>query len=266
MNYNRSAENAVMVLVATYMFTNDTNIDKKIAQITLQYVSLLPDMTVEEMANTCGVSVSSYLRFCRRMGYLSFTEFKLRIAGTLSKYPFIGTTPIAESFSEENFFRTYRNFIIHDFNQLQDMLDHQVCHSVVESLYKARTIYIVDLFYSTIRFALHGDLSVTGKKVFFLQPSDELYAYFDTELDENSLVFVFLDGTARSKINAIIPLCKEKKAHVSVFSCTGDFLYANQCDELLLTGIPTSPVSSIMIHDLGLHYLSVLYRKYYISK
>lgn len=262
MNFNQNTENAIMVLVASYIFTNDSHIEKKIAQLTLEHVSEIPGMTVEQMAALCGVSVSSYLRYCRSIGYTSYTQFKMRITETLKKYLYIGTTPLYEYLTEENFYERHRLSINNDFDRLERLLDTQTCHRVVDLMVRARKIYMVDLLYSTVRFGLHGDLCVTGKNVTFLLPGDDLDDVFKKELNKDSFVLIVNDRTPRTQgICTIIPQCKALGACVVVLTCEPHFLHDSECDEILVIGSATSAVSSIMIHDLALQYLSTLYRE-----
>ncbi len=262
MNFNQNAENAIMVLVASYIFTNDSHIEKTIAQRTLEHVSEIPNLTVEQLAALCGVSVSSYLRYCRSIGYASFTQFKLRITETLKKYLYIGATPVKDNLTEENFYEWHRSSINNDFDRFEKLMDTQTCYKVVDAMDRARNIYMIDLLYSTVRFGLHGDLSVMGKKVTFMLPDDDLSKVFKKELNKDGLVLIFNDGTSRTQgICSIIPFCKQMGAHVVVISGEDRFNHQSECDEALFIGSATSSVSSIMTHDLALQYLSTLYRE-----
>lgn len=266
-NYNRNAENVVAVLVGCYTFLGESDINKRIAQMTLKNVSRIPEMSVEEIAGECGVSVSSYLRFCKEIGYRSFTDFKLRLSSSLKKYLYMGSTPIAEYFTPDNFFDLYKEFVYQDFEKLEKLMDPEVCRQAVESLDQAENIYMVDLFYSTIRFALQGDLAVAGKCVTMEAPSDALIERFKAGLPEKSLVLLFLDGTYRTENMCLtIPELKKMNVHVTAISCNKHFKHWEECDEIIHTGPGSSPISSMMIHDLAIHYLSILYRHFHISK
>ena len=87
----QTTENPIYALVAGSMFSGETHLDKHLAQVTLKYISNFNSMTVERMAELCQVSVSTYLRFCKKLGYSSFTEFRVRIVDALGKYKFLNT-------------------------------------------------------------------------------------------------------------------------------------------------------------------------------
>ena len=142
-------------------------------------------------------------------------------------------------------------------------MDPEVCRQAVESLDQAENIYMVDLFYSTIRFALQGDLAVVGKCVTMEAPSDALIERFKAGLPEKSLVLLFLDGTYRTENMCLaIPELKKMNVHVTAISCNKHFKHWEECDEIIHTGPGSSPISSMMIHDLVIHYLSILYRHF----
>ena len=259
-------ENPIYALVAEYSFIGDNRIEKQIARITLANISRISSMTVEKMADLCGVSESTYLRFCRKIGYSSFTEFKIRITDTLQKYLFVNT-PFSEkeNFSEDNFFIQSRAIINHDIDLLEQHLDRAVCKNIVQLMAQSSKIYVIDLFYSTVRFALHSDLSVTGKEVVFLRPSSELIKIFEHNSGEKSMAFMVYDGQSRTKdIPEVLPVCRAKKITTAIMSCVSHFPGDQLCDELLFIGKAESAVSSVTIHDLTFQYLSTLYRKMYI--
>lgn len=267
MNQNQHAENAIMVLVATYIFTNASNIDKKIAQITLENVSHISHMTVEQLAECCGVSVSSYLRFCRRMGYASFGQFKMRVSSAVEKYLYIGATHIPETFTSQTFFDQCRSYISKDFDNLEKVLDLNICDQVVDSFFKAEKIFYVDALSSTICFSLLGDLSMSWKMIEYIAPTDSFNIHLKTLLDEKSLVFIVHNGTIGILEHLkMIPQIKKTSAHIVVLSTTCHFTNAELCDNILATGIPSSSISWIMVHDLALKYLSIRYRERYIAK
>lgn len=267
MNHIQHAENPIFALVAEYSFINDSQIDKSIAQITLQNISCIPELNLEKISGLCGVSVSSYLRFCRKIGYCSYTEFKVHITDALQKYTFMNTPFSArEFFNEENFFAQSKSIIYDDFDRLESLLDKSGCRKAVDSMAASDQIFIIDLFYSTVRFALHSDLAVSEKKVTFLRPSKALVSELEKELNAGSFVFIVYDGTSRTKdVCSLLPLCKQIGAHITVMSCIEHFPHRDCCDELLLTGKAESAVSSIMVHDLVFQYLSTLYRSLYIT-
>ena len=254
-----------MGLVASYVLGSNSNIDKKIAQLTLENVSKIPQLTVEEVAELCGVSVSSYIRFCKHIGYASYTQFKIHIEAALQRYFYTGATPIREDFSTDTFFWFHKQALENDYQIFRQCMDLTICEHIVDAVAKSKRIYIVDLFYSTIRFRFLGDLAVYGKHVSEFAPWEDNFLQVIKELDENCCILYFNDGTSRTAgFGQHLPACKKAGACVCAISNVPQFANSSSCDEILYIGQATSSISSITLHDLALQYLSTLLREKYL--
>ncbi len=257
------SDNPIFALAAEYTFINDSHIEKRIAQITLENIADFKSMTVERISELCQVSVSTYLRFCRKIGYASFTEFKVRMIDALSKYTYLNT-PFSrgENYTSQNFFEQYKRIINDDYEMLEDLLDRAACVRAAKEFEKSRRIFIVDLFYSTVRFALHSDLAVTGKSVSMIHPGGCMEAMRQEGIDKNCLVFFVYDGSTRTyDVCPALKACKKMGCKIIVMSCEEHFYNEELCDEILVIGKASSAVSSIMLHDLTFQYLSAIYRE-----
>ena len=266
MKSNQNTTNAIIGLVASYVLGSSSNIDKKIAQLTLENVSKIPQLTVEEVAELCGVSVSSYIRFCKHIGYASYTQFKIHIEAALQKYFYIGATPIREDFSSGSFFEFHKQALENDYQVFRQCMDLSICERIVEALANSKRIYIIDLFYSTIRFRLLGDLSVYGKHVSEFAPWEDGFVQMIKELDENCCILYFNDGTSRTAgFGQHLQECKKAGARVCAISNVSQFVNSSSCDDILYIGQATSSISSITLHDLALQFLSTLLREKYLT-
>jgi len=261
MSGKQPIENAIYALVAEYAFTSEDRTEKHIAQTTLAHLSEIDTMTVEKMAELCGVSESTFLRFCRKIGYSSFTDFKVRLSNTLQKYLFINTPfSTKDQHSEDNFFTNTKAILNADIDRLEQLLDTDVCKEIVHQFSKAKKVYIFDIFYSTVRFALHGDLAVTGKDVVFLRPSSDIGKILKNDKSGTSMAFMVYDGQSRTKdILSAIAICRQNKIPSAVMSCALPFINQELCDYVLFTGKAESAISSVVVHDLVFQYLSMLY-------
>jgi len=268
MSTSQTIENAIYALVAEYAFTDEDRTEKQIAQVTLANLTKIPSMTVEKMEELCSVSESTYLRFCRKIGYSSFTEFKIRLTETLQKYLFVNTPfSTKEPVGENNFFDQSKMIINQDIDRLSQAIDISVCKNIVRQMSQAKRIYIFDLFYSTVRFALHADLAVTGKEVIFLRPSSDIALTLSKDKSCSSMAFMVYDGTPRTAdILSAITICSRNKIPTAIITYTQPFFNDHLCDSILYTGKAESAISSVVVHDLTFQYLSTLYRQFYITQ
>ena len=88
MGTNTNTDALISALAAEYNFLPEHSAEKRIAQIMLCHISQLPHLTLEEAAALCHVSESTFARFCKHMGYDSFSAFKSKIAAVLENYPY----------------------------------------------------------------------------------------------------------------------------------------------------------------------------------
>ena len=260
-------DNPIFALVAEYLFINESHIEKQIAQITLENIGDFRNVTIEKIAEMCGVSVSTYMRFCKKIGYASFTVFKVKISDALDKYMFVNT-PFSngETYSPDVFWTQAKKLIDDDYAMLTHRIDIPACEKTVQALYESKRIFIVDLFYSTVRFALHSDLAVTGKRVCMVHPSGCVEYLHQKGIEPQDMVLFVYDGSLRTRdIGRAIEECRKIRCHISVITCQEHFTAEKLCDEIIYIGKASSAVSSVMLHDLVFQYFSTLYRQKYIK-
>lgn len=65
-----------------YTFTAS---EKKLADFILAAQDTISRMSISELASSCSVADATVTRFCRRLGYRGFPDFKMAIANTLAK-------------------------------------------------------------------------------------------------------------------------------------------------------------------------------------
>ena len=58
--------------------------ERKIANVALSYPKNVIDMQIDELASSCGVSTSSIVRLCKRMGYTGYKDFSRSISVDLA--------------------------------------------------------------------------------------------------------------------------------------------------------------------------------------
>lgn len=265
MGTNAHSDTPIIALAAEYNFMKDNTSDKVIAQTVLEHISEIPDMTLEEAAACCNVSVSTFLRFCRTIGYASYGAFKMKMTDAVENYhfrnvPFSGNTLC----NSENFWNVAEQSISSAMANLKQFLDVETCRRLAEAIYQKKKIYIHDAMYSSIRLALQSDLAVSGKIVTF-SPNNAQQKRDAEMADEDSLYFMDYDSSHRSKeVPNTIAKAKAKGAFCAVMSPTAAFPGCEQCDIILVTGKGDSHISSFLIHDLIYQYLSVIYRERYL--
>lgn len=265
MGIDAKGDTPIIALTAEYNFMRADSIEKKIAQIVLAHISQISEMTLEQASTMCNVSTSTFLRFCKRIGYPSFSAFKMKITEAVANYgyknrPFSETT----AYNSENYFSKVTESINNAIHDLQTSLDLRVCRRFIDELYHKDKIYIHTAMYSTIRLALQSDLALTGKTVTF-SPNNQQQREDAAMADKDSLYILSYDGNQRSReILNTIPAVKRKSAKIAVITPLEQFSGSQFCDYIFRVGKGSGSISELMIHDLIYQYFSVLYREKYI--
>lgn len=261
MSRNTTGVDALTALTAEYTFMRNTDGDRYIAQILLKNITQIPSLTVEKAAELCSVSPSTFHRFCRSMGYRSFTEFKVKMSSSLEKHRYrqLFTRPQAGTAGSSRYFDDMSAQLCADIANLQSTLDHAALRRLAHMLHRASAVYIHDIRFSTVRLALQGSLSLDGKTVTVSSDLEEQQQDIET-MDTDSLLLSVLDGTPRCNgMSKLFVAAREKGAAITALSPSPDFIHSNLCAEIICLPMGSTSVSSHLISDMLFTYLDYLY-------
>ncbi|RDY29173.1 MurR/RpiR family transcriptional regulator [Romboutsia weinsteinii] len=131
------------ILKLNQVYKNLTEVDKKIADYVLDNKEEVCKMTVSGLANNCGGSTASIVRFCRKLGYDGFSDFKIELAKekdnneSKSEYAYIdeksSLDSIIESISNKNANTIYKSVSLNNNKDIKDAVDY---------IQKAKKVYI----------------------------------------------------------------------------------------------------------------------------
>ena len=265
MGTNSNSNTPIAALAAEYNFMKDNTLEKGIARNVLQNISKIPSLTLEQVAQLCNVSIPTFSRFCKSIGYPSYSVFKIKIGEALGSYGYKNAPfPSNVSYSGETYISMICDRLTADIRSFVSAIDTSVCEKLVEALNRAKKVFIHDALYSTIRLSLQSDLAVTGKKVFF-SPNQEQQKQDISEADDTSLFLFVYDLNPRSQqILKSIPMVREKGAKAAVITPVKVFPGSKFCNYIVEIGLAQAGISELMLRDVTFQYLSVLYRERYI--
>ena len=264
MGTNANSDTPIIALAAEYNFMKDNTSEKVIAQTVLAHISEIPHMTLEEAAACCNVSVSTFLRFCRSIGYSSYGAFKMKMSEAITNYNY-RNAPFSQHilYNSDTYFDAAAATITDAITHLKEVLDISSCKRLAEKIYEKKKIYLHDAMYSSVRLSLQSDLAVTGKIVTF-SPNNVQQSKDARLADKDSLYLLNYDGSQRSsEVPKTLRAAREKEAFTAVISHTRIFPGSEYCDILLEIGKGNSLISDFMLHDMVYQYLSVIYREKY---
>ncbi len=119
--------------------------ERRVAQQILENPSEVVHLSITELATRSEVSDATVVKFCKRLGYKGFQEFKILLAQDVAVQP----EPIYGEVEPDNDIHTIKEKIFQaNVTALQDtakVLDAQVLKSAVEAMARAREIHFYGL-------------------------------------------------------------------------------------------------------------------------
>lgn len=255
-----NTSNPINALIAIYNFGYYKSGDKDIAQALLANLQRVPDCTIETLAELCNVSISTFQRFYKDIGYKTYSEFKIKITESLSTHLDKNTHVAIDLQPGEDSVDALFRQASESIGLVAASLDHARLLALATDMHRYDRIYIHDTYFSSAKLFLHGDLALDGKKttlsLYTEQQQNDL-----AELDENCFLLAFCGRSARYReIESEIPAARGKGARIGVLCMAPAFRHADACDHLIICK-GTGSSLDMMAADLLFTALSTTYRE-----
>lgn len=119
---------------------NDTlsKSDQKIYDVVLKYPIHIQLLTIQKIASDSGTSVASVQRYCKKLGYTGFKEFKFQLKEFLSQQQ-------SPNGNKSDYLRRYLK-VVNSFEQI----DKQIIIDFANDLLTSRLNYLLGLYYSAL--------------------------------------------------------------------------------------------------------------------
>ncbi|WP_416198241.1 MAG: Transcriptional regulator, RpiR family [Sporanaerobacter sp.] len=134
-----------VVLKINEMKDQLTNSEQKIANCILDNSHKVYNMSIHELANSCNTSSSSIVRFCRKMGFDGFKEFKIELAKDVADSE-KNKDIVYEDVSVDDSIQAVINKIssgnIKSIENTLELLDSYEVEKAINALDKANNIYL----------------------------------------------------------------------------------------------------------------------------
>lgn len=185
-----------------------------IASTLLNHIDEIKDFGIQEIADFCGVSVSSISRFCNQIGLSGFAEFKEILTSvdfTLERQ--------SQALDQKDRFTEYENNIVSAVHTAIHSVDKEKLSRLIKDIHQYDRVAIFGLLKAqAAAISLASDLAFCGKQVYtntsFAAQMDHLKAASDKDL---ILVFSytgsFFEGNERS--------LSQRKKHPKIWMISG---------------------------------------------
>ncbi|MBU5455505.1 MurR/RpiR family transcriptional regulator [Caproiciproducens sp. MSJ-32] len=171
--------------------SKENDINYNIAINMLKNIRLIPDMSINKLADLCYTSPAAITRFCHKLGYSSLIEFKRSIKININiNEELIKKNTIDNNVSREIILDNMTNQIINEINNLKNFLDLKIVDRVIELIYSKNNICIFGTQFSQLMAQdLQRKLANLSKLIFHAIDVQDQEKLADT-LDENSLAIL----------------------------------------------------------------------------
>ncbi|WP_119307992.1 MurR/RpiR family transcriptional regulator [Cohaesibacter haloalkalitolerans] len=228
---------------------------RKIAQFINQHPVEVTTMSVDELAASANISVATIYRFCRELGYQTFSQLKLAIAKEISVENALKSD--AETGAGKDDTHRFPDYL-KGLEATRDLLELKEIDKVADLIVSARRIIIVAVGASSVAATfMHYKLMRAG--LMSHRPTDmHLATMLASNVDERDMIIAFSASGGTRDIIDVLKIGKRAKA--SIVSITGrrrnavadlssHHLLAVASDSPITSGSGLSVISQISVAD-----------------
>jgi DNA-binding MurR/RpiR family transcriptional regulator len=216
-----------------------------IAMTLLLNIDHLESFSIETISRLCNVSNSSVSRFCRKIGYEDFFDFKYCLLHDVSNDLYrseLNSRLLDNSMDFSEYRQLYMNEISRCYSAVLDNINLDEVDRLARDIMTYQKVIAMGLLHSEYAcLTLQAKMIKLGKIIITLIDTDAQYDYLRNSSDENSLILIFsitgnyLHNTlfkAKNKKSHI----KDTKAKVVLLTNNKDFEYPDLVDEIIYMG------------------------------
>ncbi len=208
--YTRIAENAHLL----------SKSDNEILSYCIRNNQKLSGMKVREVADELYTSPASVVRFCKKLGFSGFAEFKAGLKVELSK----GRKTAAEEDSHSTDF-------LKDVHKTIQLIPEETIDRILEKLHKSRRVEFYAAGSSrTVAAEFVKRLQIIGKPAFWYDDSS-LMNISARQVDENDLVIAISVSGETSLVIAAANMAKSRGAFILSLTDLGSNTLSDMADE-----------------------------------
>ncbi|WP_300381456.1 MurR/RpiR family transcriptional regulator [Clostridium sp.] len=244
--------------------SNDINYN--IALTMLKNIKSISDMSINKLADICYTSPAAITRFCHKLGYSNFIQFKENIKTYIDHYSIGLMKPNAISYdlSREAMLSNMASEIIMEVEGLKNFLDLKIVDRVVELIYSHSNVCLFGTqFAQLMAQELQRKLANLSKITYHRSDVQEQERLADN-LDENSLV-ILLSPTGQFTLyhERLWTKIKKSPATVVVITDNNKPEYEKRSDYIIYLPNYSTNEDYIQRHRYDLSYLvEYIYLRY----
>lgn len=241
--------------------------EKKLADFMLSNQDSLPYLSISQLASGAGVAEATVSRFCRRVGFQNYAQFKLAAANTSLRFkpannPLSGQ--IEQQDSVEVICRKLYTAEMEAIGQTMDLLDPQAILRAANMLEKAGRVLCMGQGGSMLIAQEAAHLFSTVDNRFMPVIDSHMQAIAATMMEpEDVILFFSYSGSTRAMMETL-KLAKERQGKVILVTRFPNAPGADFSDVVLQCGANENPLQSgsIAARIAQMYLLDVLFSEY----
>lgn len=246
-----------------------TKAEKKVAEYVLQHPREILYMSINDLADRCGVGYTTVFRFCKTLKISGYQDFKMLLAQSLSSQGSSSTMTLSDEISindsVDEVCRKLLNTDIVALKQTMEMINVKDIEAAVDMIGKAKLIYFFGVGASSVM-ALEAYCKF-ARILPNVNVNQDLHmqAMSASLLNEDSLAIAFsYSGSTKDTIN-ILKLAKHNHAKTICITRFAESPLTKYADIVLLCGANEGPFQggSLSAKVAQLYILDILYTEYF---
>lgn len=243
------------------------DINYEIASIMLKNFEKLKEMNITEISELCYVSPATISRFCRKIGFDNFSEFKKISNANFSLHNDYSNKLLNSAEKDvKSAYEAYTNSLMKNMSYTLENLDCENIDNVVKQIHLTEKVaFFGTQFLYSIGKHLQSRLILTGK---YIEANSSYNKQLECakNLDDKSLaIIISVEGSYFFKYMEIVEILKENGVKIVVITQNMNSKLADVADSILVCGNSNSNnegryIALYMIELLSFRYCT-LYNK-----
>lgn len=246
--------------------SKENDINYNIAITMLRNIRIIPNMSINKLSDLCYTSPAAITRFCHKLGYSSFIEFKKNIKINIDSYNegLMRPKSITYELSREELLNNMSFEIINEIEAFKSFVDLKIIDRVVELIHSSNNVCIFGTQYSQL---MAQDLQrklVNLSKIIYNANDVQEQERMASELDENSLA-ILISPTGRFTLyhERLWKKIKNSKATVVVITESQNPEYLKRSNYIIYLPPKNDSNEYVQSHRYDLGYLiDYIYTRY----
>ena len=214
---------------------NYTKAEFKLYEYILEHMETVMYNSLTELSETCSVGEATILRFCRKIGYKGYQDFKLAAAQDM-------THNQSKQTQEDSFINRIRTNMQQVIENTYDSIDIDAIDSAIEWMEQSSDIIIYGVGHSGVTaFDVQSKLMRVGKNVQVITDPHFQVMRSCSATDKTLIIAISLSGSTKDVVDAV-RIAKEKNAKVVAITSYVRSPLTKYADKVLLTSGKENPL------------------------